>query len=235
MHTNTDNIYRILHRFMREQRRSGGFMTRRNPATGSCGTPTQAHPKACDGAQACRPEPLLSCETRQLQDASNRTAYYTPSVAGLAAGATTPAAAFATVPAIGALDFLNLSGRARTVYLTDFVSSIASLDGMLVIVAVAGVVRFSLNGGRFARGNANTSTQACGLYVCAGALETVSVTVFNQSGAAFGVVDTARIETRTVFDGEDGYMCQPCAPQQADCQKCAGEESGASASFEEVL
>lgn len=217
--TRTD---RIVAQVLAAVRANGGLTTSRSPRDASCGT--QVRPPAMDCKTACT-DLLLSCETTNAQNSANRTAYYAPAIGGLAVNGTTPAAPFAAVPAIGALDFLNLSGRSRTVYLTDLTSTLTNLDDMLIIVAVGGVVRFSLNAGRFARANANGSTTACGLYVCAGALETVSITVFNQSAAAFGAGDSARVETRTMFPGEPGYMCSPCSP--APCSDgCGGDENG---------
>lgn len=218
---------RVLRRILR-QLQMNGVPTRRTAGFDACGTPTRT--SVCT-ENVCKPDILLSCETKQARLSANRTAYYNLPTGGLAAGSTSTAATFASVPAVGALDYFSLLGQSRTVYLTDLVSTLSNLDTMLVIVSVAGVVRFSLNGGRFSRANANTSTGACGLYVCAGALEAIQVVVYNQSAAAFLATDTAHLETRTVWDGEPGFMCTPCTPAP-DAADCSCGTAGASAGFD---
>lgn len=214
---------------------SGGLAVRTTSSSGSCGVP-RTTTLDCNSNTPCMD--FLTCQTKEAQNAANRTGYYQAAdFPTLAPQAQTSAAVLTAMStSLGAIDSMLMTGRWRTVVITDLTSTLASLDSFLVVVKVAGIVRFSLNGGRFARSNANSSTQACGFSVCAGPFETVSITFVNNSGAAFGAADQATVEVRTFYAGEDGFNCSPnCVETPPAEEGCECIEPGASAGFEEVL
>lgn len=212
---------------------SGGLTVR--TTGGACGVPRQST-SDCNSTTPCMD--FLTCQTKEAQNAANRTGYYqAANFPALAPQAQTSAAVLTAMSTtLGAIDSMTMTGRWRTVVITDLTSTLTSLDSFLVVVKVAGIVRFSLNGGRFARSNANSSTQACGFSVCAGPFETVSITFVNNSGAAFGATDQATVEVRTFYAGEDGFNCSPnCVEEKPPSEECECIEPGASTGFEEVL
>lgn len=158
-------------------------------------------PGACGGQQYCPPS-LVSPATDQAIRSGPRTAHL-------------PVVGFASLAA-GASVTLTVASNSieRTLVITDLVSTISSLDGVRVRIlvgdATTGREVDSFNGGRFARGNANDCTTACGFGACVGPIETLTLIVTNTTGAAFAATDTMRIDVRSIYRGEDGFSCGDC-------------------------
>lgn len=202
--SNTNRIDRIARQVAAALAAGGGIRvsTAFDP---SPATPTYPGGNPCGGAlQTCSDG--VSWQTKQAQNAANRTAIYTADIGGLAAGASVTAA-FSATQSPGAVDSLPANGRWRTVTIDDLVSSLASLDSIRVTYSVGGVARFSFYGGRFSRNNANDCTSACGFGACAGNQEAITITVTNVTAAAIAAGETLSIETRVYYQGEKGFTC----------------------------
>jgi hypothetical protein len=151
------------------------------------------------------PVSLVSPATEQLLRSANRTVTSPIAIALVAPGASAPALV------------LPSDGLPRVIMLSDLIASLTSLDEARIVVTVGGQVKVDIFGGRFARGNANDCTTSCGLGVCAGPIEAVTVTVTNQSGLAWLATATMTLQTRTIYTGEPGYdaVCGACMPAGA--------------------
>lgn len=159
-------------------------------------------PGACGGQQACPPA-LVSPATEAAIKSGPRTANVsiTAALAGLAAGASSSVT-------------IASNSMERTLVLTDLVvPSITNLDGLrftlLIGDNVTGREVDSFNGGRFARGNANDCTTACGFGACVGPIETLTIRITNNTGAAL-VAPTGSIDVRSIYRGEPGFSCGDC-------------------------
>lgn len=195
------------------------------PPTGWC--PTAVGPCAS----------LISSPTESALRGQSRTGQYTnPGLAGLAAGASSPFVFSATLSP-GASDTLVANSMWRTVQVVDLIATglgLTSLDDVQLNLFVSGIPRGSWNGGIFSRSNANACTPACGISVCAGPLETISITATNLTALAFGPTVNLKLTTRTIYSGEPGFTCAAegsCLPgqvqvvqqQQSECPSCGGE------------
>lgn len=156
-------------------------------------------PGACGGPQACPPD-LVAPDTAALIRGGNRTTRLSlAGLTGLAAGASVTV----SIPP---------NGLERTIVLSDLISSLASLDNISITAAASGVEKFSLNGGVFSRGNANACTTSCGYGVCLGPVETLTLTVVNQTTAAFAAGTSGTLSAQSIYRGEPGFLCTDCIP-----------------------
>lgn len=230
-------VKRMFNKVFKQQRRLEVFVRQRVRDSGR--VPISMTGDPCGGGYSVCAD-NVSKQTKLAVIAGNRTSLYTADLNALAPN--TPVT-LVHDPSEGGNVFTG-SGMWRTVYLTDLVSALTSvlpatgLDAIRVKVFVGGIQRMSFAGGRFARSNANDCSTACGLYVCAGPQETISVTVTNVTGAAFAATPIpTTLETRTVYQGEEGFMCGAdgsCVPQSDEhgadgggsCESCGGEEVG---------
>lgn len=178
---------------------------------------------------------LVSKATEDTLRGRNRTGNYraSPPLGGLLPGANT-GLAFDAALSPGALDTWSagVAPMWRTVQFVDLIGSgLTDLDDLAFDIFVSGVPRANFNGGIFSRSNANACTPACGITVCAGPLESITVTVTNQTAAALGATATVKLTTRTVYSGEAGFTCSEegsCAPPApaAFAPACGCEEGG---------
>jgi len=159
-------------------------------------------PGACGGQQACPPS-LVSPATEAAIKSGPRTANVslTAALAGLASGASS----FVTIAS---------NSMERTLVITDLVvPSITNLDGLRFTLLIGdnttGREVDSFNGGRFDRGNANDCTTACGFGACVGPIETLTIRVTNNTGAAL-VAPTGSLDVRSIYRGEPGFSCGDC-------------------------
>jgi hypothetical protein len=177
--------------------------TSTTPATGGC-QPT---------AQTCMPTLLTPQAEQSLRGATRQTTLALAGVGGLAAGAS----------ATNAVDFNSQTPLMIpwVLVIDDFVAALASnnLDTLEIFVKLNGVTRLDIFGGRFGRNNASCVT-ACGLAVCVGPMDTVTVVVKNISAAALNATDAATLQYHPIFPGEPGFdkVCgagSACAQPQA--------------------
>lgn len=215
---NNRNIERIARQVAAAMRAGVRVSTAFDPPSA---TPQYPGGPPCGGTQVCQDG--VSWQTKQFQNAANRTAIYTATIAGLAAGASVNVAFSATLSP-GAVDSLPANGRWRTVVIDDLVSSLASLDSVRVTMTVGGGARFSFYGGRFSRNNANDCTTACGFGACAGNQESIVITITNVTAAVIGAGETLSLETRVYYQGEKGFICN----QDGSCAE-PGTTTGATA------
>lgn len=160
-------------------------------------------PGACGGQQACPPS-LVSPATEAAIKSGPRTTRNNIVLGALAVGASVEIV-------------LKSNSIERTLVLTDLVSSIGStnLDNLRFTLYIGadsttGREIDSFNGGRFARGNANDCTTACGFGACLGPIETLVIKVTNISAAALAAGSTADVDVRSIYRGEDGFSCGDC-------------------------
>lgn len=202
-----ESLKRMLHKLLRRQSKLEVLVTQRPQDSGRVPATMSKAAGVCGTAQTCSDQ--VSGQTKLFYTAANRTSTYSIDPSGLAAGATSAAASF--VVKTGSVDFLANNGLWRTIYVTDIVggpSAAPALDSFQVNVNVSNVPRIDFNGGRFSRGNSNTCTTACGIVVCAGSIELVTITVTNITAAAIAAGTTPlRIETRVAWLGEEGFVC----------------------------
>lgn len=156
----------------------------------------------CAGQQmpVCPPT-LVSPKTAADQRAAKRTAMVPINVGALAAGAST-----------GSTVLMASNGSPLVLVLEDLVTSLLNRDMISVEVFVNGVSRLDFFGGRFDRSNNSPCTNACGMAVCAGPVESINVIITNRTAAAFVAGDTVTLSTRVVYSGEPGFkeVCGAC-------------------------
>lgn len=184
--------------------------------TGGC-TPTQ---------QTCMPS-LLTPQAEQLLRGTERpTTLALQDIASLGAGlSATTSVAFA-----GQTQLL----MPWVFFIDDFVAALASanLDTLEIFIKRNGATVLDIFGGRFGRSNASCVT-ACGLGVCVGPLDTITVVVKNISAAPLNAADTATLQWHPVFSGEDGFN-KVCGPNAA-CGSSTGSTAGSTGTTVEVL
>lgn len=102
----------------------------------------------------------------------------------------------------------------RAFIIQDLVSNLANMDDVEVTIYTYDSEKPQIDvfGGRFSRTNASDCITGCGMGLCGGPLDSITINVTNISGANFPAAKSLTLQYRIAYPGEPDYatMCSDC-------------------------